>query len=230
MTKQLLCESGSLEPGNVIGDEVRATLKPRERSAKRRVSLAGGPVEAVMGRELASHLPHAFGGVELGRVARKAVQFDFVRVPREPFLACVVEPVARPVVDDQEELAGGVLGNELEKEFVESVPIEDGREAVREVGILERDGAEDMRRLPHPEGIDTRLMAYPRPGLVECSVEPEARFVLEEDEAAAGVRFFFKAGKRTFSQMACFSASARARRLRGRCTENPIWLSIRGTE
>lgn len=157
------------------------------------------------------------------------MQLDFVGVLFQPFLAGVVEPVTRPIVDDQEQLPRRVFGDELLEELVEGVAIEDRREAVGEIGILERDGSEDVGRFPQPVGIDTWLMAYPGPGLVESSVEPETRFVLEEDDSTTGAGFFFRAGNRSRNQTACASASARASRFLGRCTENPIWFSSRGT-
>lgn len=230
VSKQLLGKCGSLEAGNVIGDEVRTALKPLEGRSERGVSFVRCSVEAIVGRQLARDLPDAFLGVELRGVAGQPVQFDLLGVLREPCLPLVVEPVAGAVVDDEEELARGVLGGELQQKLVEGVSVEDGREAVGEVGVFERDSAEDVGRLSLPEGIDARLLAYARPGLVESSIEPEAGFVLEEDDAATGRRFFFSAGKRCLIQMACFSASAAVRRLRGRCTEKPIWLSMRGTE
>ena len=214
----------------MIGDETRATLEAGERRPQRRVSLVRGPVEAVVGGQLPGDLPDTLLRVELRGVARQAMQLDLLRVRLEPCLARIVEPVTGPVIDDEEELAGRVLGGELQQEFVEGVPVEDRREAIGEVGVLKRDSAEDVGGLPLPEGVDARLLAYARPSLMEGSVEPEARFVLEEDDAATGSRFFLSAGKRRLLQMACFSASAAARRLRGRCTEKPIWLSMRGTE
>lgn len=214
----------------MIGDEMRAALKAGEGVAESGVPLVGGAVEAVVGSELAGHLPHALDRVELRRVAREAVEFEPVRVLCQPRLAGVIEPVTGAIVDDEEELAGAVLGGELQEELVEGVSVEDWRKSVGEVGVLKGDGAEDVGRLPRPEGVDPRLVAYPRPGLVESSIEPEACFVFEENEATTGGRFFLRAGRRTLSQTACFSASARTRRLRGRCTEKPIWLSMRGTE
>ena len=214
----------------MIGDETRTTLEAGERRPQGRVSLIRGPVEAVVGGQLARDLPDTLLRVELRGVARQAMQLDFLGVRLEPCLARVVEPVTGPVVDDEEELAGRVLGCELQQEFVEGVPVEDRREAIGEIGVLKRDSAEDVGSLSLPEGVDARLLAYARPSLVESSVEPEACFVLEEDDAATGGRFFLSAGKRCLIQMACFSASAAARRLRGRCTENPIWFSNRGTE
>lgn len=66
-----------------------------------------------VGSQLARDLPDPFRRVELGRVARQPVQFQLVGVRNEPLLPRVIEPMTGPVVDDEEELAGGVLGNEL---------------------------------------------------------------------------------------------------------------------
>ena len=189
----------------MIGDETRTTLEAGERRPQGRVSLIRGPVEAVVGGQLARDLPDTLLRVELRGVARQAMQLDFLGVRLEPCLARVVEPVTGPVVDDEEELAGRVLGCELQQEFVEGVPVEDRREAIGEVGVLKRDSAEDVGGLPLAEGVDARLLAYARPSLMEGSVEPEARFVLEEDDAATGSRFFLIAGNVFFSHTACSS-------------------------
>jgi hypothetical protein len=93
---------------------------------------------------------------------------------------------------------------------------------------LDRDGAVHVRHLALAERIDARLHADARPRDVERAVEPEARLVLEHHDAAAGPRFFLIAGRRARSQYSCASASARASRLRRRCTENPSWCSRRG--
>lgn len=124
------------------------------------------------------------------------MQFDPVRVGEQPFFARVVEPVAGPVVDDEEDLPSRVLRGQLKQKLVESVSVEDGREAIREVRVLEGDRTEDMGGLSRSVCVDARLMAYARPGLVERSIEPEARFVFEEDDAAAGGCLFLSAGNR----------------------------------
>lgn len=65
-------------------------------------------------------------------------------------------------------------------------------------------------------GVYAWLLPDARPSLVKSAVEPEARLVFEEDYAAARRGFFFIRGSFVRSQYAWASASARARRLRGR--------------
>jgi hypothetical protein len=48
-----------------------------------------------------------------------------------------------------------------------------------------------MRRLAHAEGVYPGLLTDSSPRLVERSVEPEACFVAECDDATALPRFFF---------------------------------------
>lgn len=218
-----------MEAGDVSRDEVRAALKLAESVAQCCIALARRGEEAVVSREPASDLPDAFGGIEFGRVPGKAMEFDFVPVLAQPLFARLVEPVAGAVVDDQEYAPRRVLGDELPEEGEEGCAVEDFREAVSEVSVFERDSAENVSRLALSEGIDAGLMAYAGPGLMESSVEPETRLVLEEDNASATGSFFFIAGNRSRIQYAWASRSARASRFLGRCTEKPIWLSRRGT-
>jgi hypothetical protein len=51
---------------------------------------------------------------------------------------------------------------------------------------------------------------------VQSPVEPEAGFILEQDYSTTRGRFFLIEGSRVRSQVACFSRSAFAKRLRGR--------------
>lgn len=213
----------------MTGNESGGSLEPSKGLPQGTISLFGRAVEAIVSGEFSRGLPDALGRVELGGVSRQAMQLDFFGVLFQPILAGVVEPVTRPIVDDQEQLPWRIFGDELLEELVECVAVKDRREAVGEIGILERDGSEDVGRLPQSICVDTWLVAYPGPGLVESSIEPETRLVLEEDDSAACGGLFFRAGNRSRSQTACASASARASRFRGRCTENPIWFSRRGT-
>lgn len=157
------------------------------------------------------------------------MQLEQVPVRREPFLPLIVEVVGGAVVDDQEELPRAVLRDELLQVDEEGLTVEDLGEPEGEIGFVERDRSIDVRRFSQSEGVDARLKTDSRPGLMEGAIEPKARFVLEGYEAAAARGFFLIAGSRSRSQMACFSASARASRFRGRCTENPILFRSRGT-
>src|ERR1700679_1420876 len=136
--------------------------------------------------------------------------------------------MARSVVDDEEELAGSVLAEQELQEFPKGRAVEDGRKLVTETCIVQGEGAEDVSGLAHPVRVDPRLHAYTAPGLVKRAIQPEARFVLEEDYPSARSRFFLMAGNVFRSQNAWACTSARASRLRGRCTEKPSWWSIFG--
>ncbi len=65
-------------------------------------------------------------------------------------------------------------------------------------------------------GSAARLHADARPGLVQRAVHPEGCLVLEDDYSSTLLGFFFTAGSRSRTQVDCASASARARRFRGR--------------
>ena len=82
--------------------EMWPSLEQLERLDQRGVALIDRAVEPVVRGELSGRLPHPFLRHVLGRVRRKAVRLDPVRVLREPRLSFLVEPVARPVVDDEE--------------------------------------------------------------------------------------------------------------------------------
>ena len=214
----------------MIGDEARGALKTSKGGAQRGVAFVGRSVESIVRRQFARDLPDALSGIEFRGVAGEAMEFDFVGVCREPLFPSIVEPMTGSVVYDEKEFPWCVLGGELQQKLVKRVAVEHGCEAIREVGVFERNSTKDVSRLSQSKSVDSGLLAHPRPRLVEGAVEPETRLVFKENKASARVGFFFRAGRRSLSQSACFSASARARRLRGRCTENPISFSKRGTE
>jgi hypothetical protein len=149
------------------------------------------------------------------------MELDAFVVRAQPSFAGVIEPVARAVVDDHEHLPRRVLAHDVLEKAVEGVTVEDVREEVAKVDLLHRDRTVYVCRLALAEGIDTRLVSDARPGLVQRAIEPETGLVLKDYDSAARSGFFLIAGSRTRSQWACASASARAKRFRGRCTEKP---------
>lgn len=160
------------------------------RGAERHVPLEGVPEEAVVRGPLLGLLPGAFDRIEVGRVRRKPKELDAMTVVAQPLLALWFEVVAGPVVDDEEDLAPGVV-HKLPQEIEERRPVEDVREGVPKLRFgLERQRTEHMRCLAKSEGVDVRLDSDRSPGSVETAVQPEARFVAEHHEAATGVRFF----------------------------------------
>jgi hypothetical protein len=117
-----------------------------------------------------------------------------VAIGFEPLLGLVVEPMAGPVVDDQEDLASTTM-YELLEEDDERVAVEDGRELIVEPRArLDRDRPEDVPGLALAVCVYARLTSDRSPGPMETSVEPEARFVLECDNASARGRFFLILG------------------------------------
>lgn len=157
------------------------------------------------------------------------MQLDLVAVLREPCLPWGIEPVAWPIVEDQEHLSPLMLRDEQLQELVEGVAVEHVGELVGELRLLlDGEGAKDVGSLPFAEGVDSGLNAFSRPRLVQRAVEPEAGFVLEDYDSVSGSGFFLISGRRSSTQVAWASASARASLLRGRWTEKPSWLRSRG--
>jgi hypothetical protein len=214
----------------VICDQARPCLERVERRTERGVALFSRLVEAVVRSPFLGHLPDTFDWVELWRVRRQAEQLDAVAMAREPKFALRIEVVARAVVDDQEGLAAATPSDDLFEERQERDAVEDGRELVEEPrSLFERDDAEHVCGLAHAECVYAGLAADSGPRLVERAVEPEAGLVAVGNDASALTRFFLIAGKVSRSHVACRARSARASRLRGRCTENRSWCSSLGT-
>lgn len=211
------------------GDQRGAPLERVEGGGQLRVALVGRDEERVVRRQLARRLPDALHRHELGRVRGEPVQLDQMPVLAEPADAVFIEAVTGRVVDDEEDLAALVATNKEPQELPERLAVEDVRELERELRGVERYSAEDVPGLAQAVRVDARLNADARPRAVQTAVLPEARFVLEDDYAAAASGLFLIAGSRFLSQNSCASLSARASRLRGRWTEKPSWCSSRGT-
>ena len=203
------------------GDQARTALEPVEGLRQLGVALVRCDEEGIVRGQLAGCLPDALHRHELRRVGRQAMQLDEVPMLAKPPLAVVVETMTRRVVDDQEDLATIVAQHELAQELQERLPVEDIGEAERELGVVEGDGPVHVGGLAQPVGVDAGLNADPRPRAMQATVLPEAGFVFEDYDAATASGLFFSAGSVVLSQRACASWSARANRLRGRCTEKP---------
>ena len=132
------------------------------------------------------------------------------------------------VIHQQKYPAPVILGEQSFEKGQKAAGIEDLGEVEGELRRAQADGREQVCRLTRAKRIDSRLPTDARPGSMQGAVKPEAGFVFEHNDAAAGRGFFFIAGKVSFSQVAWRSASAFASRLRGRCTENPSLCSKRG--
>jgi hypothetical protein len=157
------------------------------------------------------------------RDRRRSLLADHRWVPMlaEPPLAVVIETMVGRVVNNQKDLATVVAKYELAQELEECQSVEYWREAECELGVVEGDGPVHVGGLAQPVRIDARLNADPRPRAMQATVLPEAGFVLEDYDAATASGLFFSAGSVWLSQRSCASWSARASRLRGRCTEKP---------
>ena len=219
---------GSLKSPNVCRDQCRTLPKPCKGLAECAVAFVRRSVKPVVGRHLPRRLPYGLHGVELRRVRWEAEERDIVRVLVQPPFPFVVQVVTGAVVDDQEDLPPRVFGDESLEEAKERLSIEDVGELVAKSSVLQPYCSEEVSGLSLTIGVDARLASDARPSSMKRSVEPEAGFVPEEDNTSTCGGFFLIAGNFSFNQMACFSASARANRFRGRCTENPSRCSRRG--
>lgn len=208
----------------------QAGLSPKgcEGLAKRCVTLVGGRVEPVVRCHLPRHFPDWLDGIQLRRVRRESVQFDPVPILSEPLFAFRWKVVAGRIVDDEEDLAPAILGYQSLQERPEGPAVEHVGKPVSEVGVRESNGREQVGGLPHPIRVNARLAADARPRSVQRAIEPEAGFVLKQNYPAARSGFFLICGNVVRSQYSWRSRSARASRLRGRCTENPSLCSSRG--
>lgn len=97
----------------------------------------------------------------------------------EPSLSVFVELVPGAIVDDEEDLLSTVATHELLQKSEETVAVEHVFEPIEEAGIMQCDRAEYVRSSSPAVGIYSGLDPDSGPGLVQCSVEPEARFVFE---------------------------------------------------
>jgi transposase len=228
-SKQSRIKMGSSqEPCNLGRNEGRLSAKIIKGGGERRVALDSGLVKRIVRGPHFCLLPTPINRIEFGRVRREACEFDALVVDRKPCFALGIEIVARAVVHDEEDFTAGMPHKVLEK-GQERLRVEDRREQiVKRRPRFQRDCTEYVSRLPHAKGIDPGLDADARPRLMERAVEPETYFVLEHEDSSARGCFFLMAGNLLRNQWACASASARANRLRGRCTENPRLCSRRG--
>ena len=214
---------------DLSGDERRASAEALKRRGEGRVAFVRRSEERVVGRALLRLLPDTLDGIELRGVRGQAEQVKTSAVGREPRFAIRVAVMARTVVDHEEYFPSRPAHEQLE-EREERLRSEDGSELIVEPRPhLQRQRAEEMGGLAHAERVDPGLHADTSPCLVERTVEPETGFVPVHDNAAAGGGFFLMRGSVFRSHTVWASASARAKRRRGRCTEKPSSCSSRGT-
>ena len=211
----------SPEASDLRGEQAGAGAEGFECGGEAGIAFGYRGVETIVSGRFSSGLPHAFRRIELGRVGRQTVKLDAVAVGREPSSPGLVEPVARAVVDHEEDLSSSIAPDQKFQKLVERVAIEHDRKLVGKPRIVQRDGAENVGCFPRAIGIYPRLDSDGAPRLVERSVKPEAGFVLEENGAPTCGGFFLIAGNVVLNHSACRARSARASRLRGLCTEKP---------
>jgi hypothetical protein len=149
-------------------------------------------------------------------------------VIREPALCFRRELVPGSIVDNQEDLLTVVLCNQPFEERPERLSVEDIGKPKRKAGFVKRDGAKQMCCFSLSVRVNAWLTSNPCPRLVQRTVEPETGLVFEKDYTTASRSLFFILGSLVRNQYSCNSASARARRFRGRCTEKPSLCNKRG--
>ncbi len=212
----------------MAGKKSRLSTKRGERAAQGGVTLFDRAEKTVVRCTLFGFLPSTLDGVKIWRIGWESMQLDAVTVLRKPCLTHFCEIVAWAVVDDEKYFSARVL-HEVLKKLQKCQTIENRSKYVAKLRFfLQRHRAENVGCLPLTKGVDLRLLAYPGPRTMQASVKPKARLITEHHNTATPAGFFFIAGNVFRSQMACFCASARAKRLRGLCSEKPSVCKRRG--
>ena len=157
--RQVQVGGGSLKPGDLGHESLGLRLKGREGGGKGSIAFRDSREEAVVGRQLSRGLPDALRGVQLGRVGGKPTELHFPRVVVQPLFPRVIQPMARAVVDDEEDLAGTELPDQLDQVLVEGVPVEDRGKLEAEPAVPQGNGAKDVGGLSQSKGGDPGLFA-----------------------------------------------------------------------
>lgn len=100
-SKQSHIDNGSLEAGDVSGDEVWVTAEAREGASQGRAPFGRRPIEAIMGGQLACRLPNRLHRIELRRVWRQSMKRYAPMIGSQPRLSSRVQIVTGAVVDNQ---------------------------------------------------------------------------------------------------------------------------------
>ena len=115
--KQLHIESlSTLESRHQRQELLRVRLKALEGRYERLVTFLDRAVEAIMSGCFPGRLPYALGRIVLRRVGRQAMKLHPVLVLRQPRFSGIVEPVARPVIDDQKDLSRAIGSHQIHQE------------------------------------------------------------------------------------------------------------------
>ena len=108
----------------------------------------------------------------------------------QPRLAGRIQVVAGAVVDDQKDFAPSVFRHQALEKCQERAGVEHLGELEGELCRIQANRRKQMSGLARAKRVDARLAADSRPRAVQCAVEPEARFVFEQDYPAARSGFF----------------------------------------
>lgn len=205
----------------MISRSGRPFIKILKRRREGGVSFDDGSIEPIVGRPLLCLFPEPFNRVEFGRIGWKSEELDSMPIGAEPCFSLRLQIVARTVVEHEKYFSATSCDKMLEK-AQERVPIEDvGKLPPESRPFFQRYCAKYVRRFSLPKSVDSRLNSHSRPCLVECSVKPEAGFILKHHDPSTGARFFLILGNLSFTQFAWASRFARASRFLGLWTENP---------
>ena len=146
-----------------------------------------------MGCILAGVLPQALGGIELGRVGRKLVDFQPVPIGLEPVPDFRVLMIRSVILNENGPAAAIVRGKSMQEVQIGG-SIEDRGLPVVEAGTPKLDSAQDLDALAFTGDGDLGWMADPAPGSVQGGVLPETGFVGKDQRPVLGSGFFLRRG------------------------------------
>ncbi len=146
-----------------------------------------------MGSILAGVLPQPLGGIELGRVGRKLVDFQPLPVGLEPAPDLSVLMI-RGVVLNENGPAAAIMRGEAMQEIQVGGSIEDRGLRVVEAGTPEFDSAQDLHALAFAADGDLGGMAESAPGSVQGGVLTETGFIGKNQRPIFAAGFFLRRG------------------------------------
>ena len=89
----------------MAGDQRGLSVEALEGRYQRGVAFFDGVEEEIVGGLLFDYFPDTLDGIEFGRVRWETRQLDTIAIRAEPRFSVRVEIVARPVIEDEEQLS-----------------------------------------------------------------------------------------------------------------------------
>jgi hypothetical protein len=138
-------------------------------------------------------LPQSFGGIKLGRVGRKLVDFQPVALGFEPVPDFRLLVIGGVVLNENGPPAA-VMRNKETEEVQIGASIEDGGLRIMEAGLPNFHGAQDLDAFAFPSDGNFRGMTDSAPGGMQGGVLPETGFIGENQRPVLAAGFFLRRG------------------------------------